>query len=116
MRRLEEELRSLLKREEPAEGFAERVLERVRDERRRARAPLPFHTSSRRWRPLWAAAGVMLCALLGVAYAGYRARKVQRGEMAKAQAIEALRFASTELNVAFQKALVNGPTHRSPRD
>lgn len=122
MKPLEDELRSLLKREEPAEGFAGRVLERVRTRTGSDRRPVRSTRLGLRWFPAWAATGVMVCALLGAgAYVGYRAGEMRTGELAKAQAIQALRIASNELNVAFERALVNGPSstgprHASPRD
>lgn len=106
MRPLEDELRSLLKREEPAEGFAGRVLERVRQPEASGRSTRWFPAFSHRWLPLWTVAGAIVCGVLAGSYAGHRAREIRRGEMAKAQAIEGLSIASNELNAVFQKALV----------
>lgn len=117
MKPLEDELRSLLKREDPSEDFAGRVLARVGSQARSAPAPESSGLFGLRWLPALAVTSGMLCVLLGAgALIGYRAGEIRRGEIAKAQAIEALRIANTELNVAFERALANVPRHASPRD
>ena len=106
MRLLDDELRVALRRREPPEGFAERVLERIA-----ARAP-----EKPGWREFvrslwygprlrWVMATAVVCLLL--AAGGIHYRQVQRerlqGEIAKQQLMKALRIASTKLNVARDK-------------
>lgn len=117
MKPLEDELRSLLQREEPGEDFAGRVLARLRSEPQSAQAPRRPGLFGLRWLPALAVTSGMLCVLLGAgALIGYRAGQIRKGEIAKAQAIEALRIANNELNVAFERAISNAPRHGSPRD
>ncbi len=95
MNRLEEELKSALQREEPLEGFSDRVLARVAErERQRQR--------NRRWFALpvlrWAAAAIIIIAAAGGSFEHYR--EVQRrreGERAKQQVMLALRITSEKL-------------------
>lgn len=117
MKPFEDELRSLLKREEPDEHFGSRVLARARSEAKSVQTSARPGLFGLRWLPALAVTGALVCALLSAgAYLGYRAGEFQRGEVAKAQAIEALRIASNELNVAFERAITNAPLHGSPRD
>lgn len=117
MKPFEDELRSLLKREDPGEDFAERVLARVRREPKSVQAPQRPGRFRLRWLPALAVTSAMVCALLGAGvYIGYRAGQIRRGEIAKVEAIQALRIASKELNVAFERAIANAPRHASRRD
>ena len=104
MKPLEEELRSALRREEPPEGFAARVMARVR-----APAQDRWWRSVRglwrfpRWR--WAAAALAACLLVAVAVVHHRReqRMKAQGEMAKVQVMKALHIASSKLNLARRK-------------
>ncbi len=104
MKPIEEELRSALRRQEPPEGFAARVLARVsaRPAPEAARwAPLRALFHSPRWR--WAAAAVAACLLVVAVHHRRQQRMEAQGEMAKAQVMKALRIASVKLNLARRK-------------
>ncbi len=104
MTRLEDELRSALRRIDPSEGFADGVLARLRSQpapSRRARLRAIFMAPRLRWVWLTAAACALLVAVV------VRHREVQRermqGELYKEQVIKALRLTSTKLNAVRQK-------------
>ena len=99
MNRLENELRNALKREDPPEGFAERVLARA-DETKKISRPGIFTQPVFRW----ALAGAM-CLLLAVAGIEYRRAELEqaRGEAAKAQLLLALRITADKLQLAQEK-------------
>ena len=99
MNRLENELRNAMKRDEPPEGFAERVLARTAE----TRQALPI-SIFRRPTFRWALAGAM-CVLLAVAGIEYRQAKQEqaRGEDAKAQLMLALRITANKLQLAQEK-------------
>ncbi len=106
MKPIEEELRSALRRQEPPEGFAARVLARVAAlpaERTAWWAPLRTLLRSPRWR--WAAAAVAACLLAAALVVHHRRqqRMEAQGEVAKAQVMKALRIASAKLNIARRK-------------
>lgn len=99
MKRLEEELRNALSREDPPEGFAERVLAEA------------ARTAPSVWRRLfampilrWAMAGAV-CLMLAVAGIEYKqARQEQaRGEAAKEQLMQALHITASKLQLAQEK-------------
>jgi sensor domain CHASE-containing protein len=102
MKPLDDELRSLFKRKEPPEGFAERVLARLDT----APARLTFAqrvSALYRWPMLrWAAVAAMVCtmAVLGVVRHQHQERVRAQAE----QAVQALEIASTELNTALEQA------------
>ena len=101
---LEDNLRSILRREEPPEGFAARVRSRLELERGRA-----WRLRWRRpgWR--WAAAAALALVLLGAPLAEYHRRR--EGEAARAQAMLALRIASTQLNSVLKKVVGLQPAY-----
>ena len=122
MSRLDEELKIAIRRHEPPENFAERVV---------ARIALGQATSQTKagswWRPLlsffeaprarWAVVGAVACLL--IAFAGtYRYREYQRekaqAELAKAQVIYALQMASSKLNVAQRKMFIREDRRERP--
>ena len=76
---LEEQLRRAFERENPPEGFADRVIERTR---------------ARRAMPRWMAAAAAVLVLAGAGY-GYR---WQQGERAKREVLLAFRITSAKLN------------------
>jgi hypothetical protein len=113
MKPLEDELKSALRRVEPPAGFAERVLAQARQkadskpgfaERLRAM----FRPRTIRWAAAFASACVLV--LAAVRYREYRQAKIQ-GELASAQARQALRIASAKLNAVLKDAA--RPPHRN---
>jgi hypothetical protein len=120
MSRLDDELKSIFRREEPSPDFADRVLARIALQEAAPQPaksswwrPLLDLTQSLRWAPQraqmrWALAGALAILLAGTA-GFYRYREVQReraeGEMARAQVMYALQIASAKLNVAQKKVL-----------
>lgn len=116
MKDLENELRKALERREPPDGFAERVLARLEP----APAPKPG------WREAlislvrvpdlrWATAAVVACLMLTLGALHYRRVQQERaaGEAAKSQVMQALRIASSKLNVTLKK--VQEADRRLPR-
>jgi len=108
MNRLENELRNALKREEPPEGFADRVLARVSERKQVSRMNFFMWPSLK-----WAFAGA-LCLLLVVAGVEYRQDKQEqaRGEAAKAQLMLALRITAGKLQLAQEKVQQIGALQR----
>jgi hypothetical protein len=107
---LERELKDALRRVEPPEGFAGRVLERVA--RESARVPW--------WRawwggpvPAWAAATALCAAMVaGIHYQNQRMEQA-RGEAARREVMLALRIASGKLHVVQAKVHeINGVSER----
>jgi hypothetical protein len=104
----DEELKAALKRREPPEGFAERVL---------ARAQSPAATRLPSWRerwtwlisgrwPVWVMAGVVAVIVLAPSSVEYHRRT--QGELAKKQVMLALEIAGSKLNYVQKKALEIG--------
>jgi hypothetical protein len=96
MKRLEDELKNALRREEPSEGFTERVLAAT------------LRTKQSTWRDIfawpgmrWAMAGAM-CLMLTVAGMEYKQslNEQARGIAAKAQLMQALRITADKLQFA----------------
>jgi hypothetical protein len=87
MREFEDELRSALQREDPAPGFAARVLARTRSNR------APRRTG-------WVAAAIAACVLLSVS--GFEYRQYE-GRKAKRELLLALEIAGGKLNIAQKK-------------
>jgi hypothetical protein len=96
MNRLEETLRQALRREEPPEGFAQRVLARVASP-----APAPGPWVWLRWA---VAAALPLVLLLAFQYNAERRRRAE-GERAKTQMLTALRITADKLEYAREKVL-----------
>ena len=105
MKPLDDELRNLLKRQEPPEGFAERVLDRVESQGRMrtglARPGPWWRRTALRW---VAVAAACLLAALGVARYRHQQRVRAQAEQATRQAVWALTMASNELNSALEQA------------
>jgi len=99
MNRLEDELRNAMRREDPPEGFAGRVLARVQENRHSAWTGI---FTSRVLR--WALAGTM-CLALTVAGIEYKRAQDERarGEAAKQQLMLALRITADKLLLAQEK-------------
>lgn len=96
MSEFESQLRRALRRTDPPEGFADRVIARAATERSRQR--------STRWRWALAAAATVVMAVAGLQQ--YRQYETQvRGERAKEQMVFALRIAGAEVHAAQQKVL-----------
>jgi negative regulator of sigma E activity len=127
MSRLDDELRWALRRREPSQDFAERVLARIalqdaapipaRNSWWRALLPGPHSFEMRRWNLRWAMVGALAC-LLAVTVGVHRYRVNERtraeGEVAKAQVMLALQIASAKLNFAQRKVL-SRQDERNPR-
>ena len=100
MSRFDDELRESLRRVDPPEGFAERVLARVAEERARPsfleRIRRAFSMPPMRW----AAVGALSLAILaGVQYQRSAERRA-RGEQAKQQVLLALRITAEQIQTA----------------
>jgi hypothetical protein len=124
MSRLDDELKIALRRDEPPEGFAARVLERIAA---MPDAAVPQKVGKSWWQRLaetlgpfgmnwlpgrWLTAGTLACALLLVVTVGvYKHRQEelarQEAERAKAQVVLALQIASSKLNIAQRKVFEN---------
>jgi hypothetical protein len=123
MSRIEDELRTALRRQEPSTDFTERVMARLaatavetKQEKSREKAgwrqklkeffqPVPLK---------WAVAGAIACLLIFAAVGLSRYREHQRamaeiaqGERAKEQVMLAMKIASAKLNVAQKKVQEN---------
>jgi hypothetical protein len=103
MSRLDDALREALRREEPPDGFAERVLARI-DRRPEERAAwrgwlAGFRAPRLRWATAFAAAALVIGGF------EYRAQRVEQaeGERAKEQVMLALRITGTKLRFAQAK-------------
>jgi hypothetical protein len=113
MKPLDEELRSALRRVEPPEGLAERVLARARQQADgkpgiAARLRGLFRPRTIRWAAAFATACVLVVA--AVRYREYQQEKTQ-GELVCAQARQALQIASAKLNTVLKDAAQ--PPHRN---
>jgi len=99
MKRLEDELRNAMQREEPPEGFAERVLARASAKKQGLWSGI---FASRQLR--WALAGA-LCLVLTVSGIEYKRSREEhaRGEAAKEQLMLALRITADKLQLAQEK-------------
>ncbi len=119
---LEKELKQALRRHEPSDDFAQRVMARIAEESPANRVEAHGESLSW-WQRLtafwqvpslqWAAAGGLACLLIAVGTYRYRehqrveaerlAQEQVEGERAKEQVIFALQIASAKLNVAQRK-------------
>lgn len=106
MNSFDDELRSALRREEPAPNFTERLLSRVTTRPHTKfswRHALWFFFQPRKLR--WVTVTAVACVLLVAGALQYRRhrRMVAEGEIARERVILALQIASTKLNVALQE-------------
>jgi len=90
----EQRLREALQPVDPEEGFEQRVMARIAEERSRAR------TKVTRWVSVALAASVVSAAILGAHQ--WQLRREQEGLEARKQLIEALRLTGEKLDVAYQ--------------
>jgi len=94
MNAFEEQLRASLQRKDPSEGFADRVLLRVRQKRRWG------GMQPRRW----LAAAALLFVTSGSLLYWQREQRIQaEGERARAELVQALQISSEKLNLALKK-------------
>lgn len=94
---LENDLKHALRRQAPAPGFAERVMQRLEEQ--------SGNEAAKPKRPAWwraAAASVTLAVLLG-GYATHRVVEQRRGERAKEQVLTAMRIAGEKVRYAQQE-------------
>jgi len=90
----EQQLRDALRPVDPEEGFDQRVMARIAQERSRSR------TKITRWASVALAASVLFVAVLGAHQ--WQLRREQEGLEARKQLIEALRLTGEKLDVAYQ--------------
>ena len=90
----EQQLRDALRPVDPEEGFDQRVMARIAQERSRSR------TKITRWASVALAASVVLAAVLGAHE--WQLRREQEGLEARKQLIEALRLTGEKLDIAYQ--------------
>jgi hypothetical protein len=95
----EKSLREALRRRPAPEGFADRVLARIRELPVREKRPW-FRAFIARPALRWAAAVLCLAIVVSVAYREQQERQRQQGEIARMQVKQALRIASVKLNAA----------------
>ena len=88
---LENELRHAFRRQEPPDGFADRVMAR-----------LPQKRNSSRWRSEWLAVAAATCFTVWGAGAWQQHQRQVEGEKAKQQLIYALTVASESLQTTKQ--------------
>lgn len=110
---LEKNLRNALKAVEPDDGFAERVLARVR-EKQAPSSPAPSRWRQNRYRSFGMALAASAVVAV-VALHSWQERQERRGLEARQQLIEALRVTGEKLDMAYQG--VNSGSRRSaPND
>ena len=90
----EQQLREVLQPVDPEEGFEQRVMARIAQERSRTR------TKVTRWVSVALAASVVFAAILGAHE--WQLRREQEGLEARKQLLEALRLTGEKLDVAYQ--------------
>ena len=95
----EERLREALRRKPAPEGFADRVLARIREQPVRQKRPW-FRAFLARPALRWATAVLCLAIVVSVAYREQQQRQRRQGEIARMQVKQALRIASVKLNAA----------------
>lgn len=103
---LDDELRTLLQRKEPPEGFTERVLARVEVAPSRLNVPPPRRRTlfQKSWIGWVAAAAACLILAFGFVWHQRDQRRRAQAEFASQQAAMALRIASSQFNMALQQA------------
>ena len=111
MKPFEDELKNALRRVEAPSGFAERVLERAKNEALSKTGVADWIRELFRPKTIrWAAAMGFVCLVIVVGTLRYgdaqkeKQRQRMQGELASAQARLALQIASTKLNAVFKNA------------
>lgn len=106
MNPLDTELRNLLRRKEPAEGFADRVMAVLSQTPRRLSRTQRIYDLFRNRALRWAAVTGLVVVMAGLGWARYQRQQRFRAqaEEASREAILALRITTTELNVALERA------------
>lgn len=105
MNPLDDELRKLLKRREPPEDFAKRVMARVEAEPRRVSARERTAAHFRRPVLRWVAvAAVCVAAVVAVVQHEREQQMRAQAELASQQAIFALRITNQEIGAALERA------------
>jgi hypothetical protein len=106
MKPLDDELRNLLRRKEPPEGFAERVMARI--ETTPSRQTLVQRMSAFFKRPVlrWAAAAAVVCvvAIASIVQYQHQQRMRAQAERASQEAVLALRITNEEIDTALRRA------------
>ena len=100
----EDDLRAALKRRDPGEGFAQRVMARVNQAESTPEKP-PRRVSFLRLRPALVAVAAVLLLVIGLVV-GYRQEQLAqqaRARKAEQQAVLALRIANAKLNRVFER-------------
>jgi hypothetical protein len=95
--RIEKALRTALRRQNPSEEFAPRLLTRIE------KRTQPEHTARSWWifpRPGWAVAGVMCLAITIVSVKYEQHRREAEGQAARRQVLVALRIAGAKIQLA----------------
>jgi hypothetical protein len=103
MNRLEDELKSALRRVEPPSGFTARVMARVDAQSPRPRRQWPAWLFGTRHFAWAATAALALVVLVGVLLVQNRQERV-KAEAAKREVMSALHFAGDKLNIAMRRA------------
>jgi len=105
MKTLDNELKNLLRRKDPPEGFAERVMTRLDERPARVTFARRFYAFFRRPVLRWAAvAAVCVVAVLGVVRYQHEQRTRAQAERASQEAIVALRITNEEIDAALERA------------
>ncbi len=106
MKPLDDELRNLLRRKDPPEGLAERVMARL--ERQPARLTFGRRVSEFFRPPVlrWAAVAAVVCVVAVASIVRYQHQQQMRAqaEQASQQAIYALRITNEEIGTALRRA------------
>ena len=103
---LDDELRNLLRRKEPPEGFAERVKERIEKAPPRTAPAQRVFEFFRLPVLRWAAAAAVVCVVAFVGITRYHHQQHMRAQadQASQEAILALRITNEEIDTALQRA------------
>ena len=106
MNPLDDELRELMRRREPPEGFAQRLMARIEQEPQRQtpqqRASTLFWQPMLRWVAVTAVVGVLV--LAGISRYEQQKRMQAQAEQASQQAMVALRITNAEIEAALERA------------
>jgi len=100
MSRFDDELREALKRVDPPDGFSERVLARVAEERAKPSLIERFRRALWAPRMRWAAVGALSLAILAGVQHQRAVEQRARGEQAKEQVLLALRITAEQIQTA----------------